>query len=187
MREVVMWDVMTLDGFFEGPQSGDIGWFESVWGEELEKFSLDQAKEIDTLLFGRVTYEGMATYWQAATGDIADFMNSVPKVVFSRTLREATWHNSRLVSTEAADEVARLKQQPGKGLFIFGSANLASSLLNTHLIDEIRLCLAPIVLGTGNPLFKPGTQRQDFSLTDARTLKSDAVILRYRRREGDKS
>lgn len=123
-----MWNVMTLDGFFEGRKSWEIDWHDYAWGEELERFSIEQSKSIGMLLFGRVTYEGMAGYWSKEKGEIAEFMNSVPKIVFSRTLSKADWNNARLVKGKPEEEVARLKEQPGRDLYIFGSANLASTL-----------------------------------------------------------
>jgi dihydrofolate reductase len=174
-----MWNMVTLDGFFEGPKSWEIDWHEYVWGDELEQLSLEQSKSIGMLLFGRVTYQGMAAYWSSAAGEIAEFMNNVPKVVFSRTLEKAEWTNTQLVKGNAEEEVANLKRQSGKDLFIFGSANLASTLMRHGLIDEYRLGLNPIVLGGGNPLFKPSPNRMRMKLLEARPLKSGVVILRY--------
>lgn len=179
MRKVIMWNMVTLDGFFEGPKSWDIDWHEYAWGDELEQLSIEQSKAVGMLLFGRLTYQGMAAYWSSATGEIADFMNSVPKVVFSRTIEKAEWNNTRLVKGSAEEEVARLKQQTGKDLFIFGSANLSSTLTEHGLIDEYRLGLNPIVLGSGNPLFKASSDRIKMKLVEARPLKSGCVILRY--------
>jgi len=179
MRKLIMWNLVTLDGFFEGPKSWDLDWHEYVWGEELERLSLEQSKSIGMLLFGRVTYEGMAGYWQTQKGEIADFMNEVSKVVFSRTLSKAEWNHTRLVRDRAEEEVIRLKKQPGKDLFIFGSANLSSTFTRAGLIDEYRLCVAPVVLGGGNPLFKPSPARLRLKLLEARPLKSGGVILRY--------
>jgi dihydrofolate reductase len=175
-----MWNLVTLDGFFEGPNKWDLDWHDYVWGEELERFSLEQAANADTLLFGRVTYEGMAAYWTTATGEIADFMNSVSKVVFSRTLETADWNNTRLVRGPAEEEVARLKQQSGKDMLIFGSAALCSTLTRHGLIDEYRLGVTPVVLGAGTPLFKPGPDRLRLKLVSARPLRSGCVILSYR-------
>lgn len=174
-----MWNLLTLDGFFEGPKSWDIDWHEYVWGPELEQFAIDQSKSIGMLLFGRVTYEGMAAYWTTATGEIADFMNSIPKVVFSRTLERAAWNNTRLVKANAEEEVARLKQQPGKDLYVFGSANLSSTLMRRGLIDEYCLGFNPLILGGGNPLFKPSPDRMRLKLLEAKPLKSGVVLLRY--------
>lgn len=179
MRKAIMWNMMTLDGFFEGPKSWDIDWHEYVWGEELEQLSVEQLKSTGALLFGRVTYQGMAGYWSSATGEIADFMNNVPKIVFSRTLGRADWHNTRLVTGNAEEEVAKLRQQPGKDLFIFGSANLSSTLMRHGLIDEYRLGLNPLILVGGSPLFKTGPDRVKLKLLEARPLKSGVVILRY--------
>ena len=174
-----MWNLFSLDGFFQGAKSWDLGWHESVWGDELERLSIDQLKSADMLLFGRVTYEGMAGYWPSAKGEVADRMNNIRKVVFSRTLEKASWNNTKLVKGNAAEEVAKLKEQSGKDLFIFGSANLSSTLMRHHLIDEYRLCLAPIVLGAGTPLFKASPETMKLKLIEARPLKSGGVILRY--------
>ena len=179
MPRLVMWNLQTLDGCFEGNAPWDLEFHETAWGDELRQFSLEQAEEVGTLLFGRATYEGMASHWTTATGPIADFMNDVPKVVFSRTLDAATWKNARLVRRDAADEVAELKRGEGKDLFVFGSAKLCDSLMRRDLFDELRLCVAPVVLGTGVPLFKPGGPRQNLALLQARPLATGGVILRY--------
>ena len=179
MRKLIMWNLITLDGFFEGSKSWDIDWHNDVWGEEMEQLSIEQSKSIGMLLFGRVTYEGMASYWTTATGETAEFMNSIPKIVVSRTLEKAEWSNTKLVKKNIEEEIARLKQQPGKDLFIFGSANLCSTLMQHGLIDEYRLCLTPIILGGGNPLFKASPQRTKLKLVETRPLKSGCVILRY--------
>jgi len=183
MRKVIMWNLVTLDGYFEGPKPWDIVWHEIVWGDELERLSIEQANDAGMLLFGRVTYEGMASYWPSQKGEIADFMNAIPKVVFSRTLERADWKNTKLVRWKAEEEVPKLKQQPGKDLFIFGSANLCSTLTRHGLIDEYRLGLVPVVLGRGNPLFKSSEDRIRLQLVEARPLKSGCVILRYRPEE----
>ena len=179
MRKLIMWNMVTLDGFFEGPKPWDIDWHEYAWGEELERLSIEQTGSADMLLFGRVTYEGMAGYWPSATGATADIMNSIPKAVFSRTLTKAGWNNTRLVKDDAAAEITRLKGQSGKDLFIFGSAALSSSLMQHGLIDEYRLGITPIVLGSGSPLFKPSPQRLRMKLLEARPLKTGCLIVRY--------
>src|SRR5262252_10923349 len=132
-RKLIVWNMVTLDGYFEGTKPWEIDWHEYFWAQELERFSLDQAQEVGTLLFGRKTYEGMAGYWSTATGEIAKFMNAIPKVVFSNSLESAKWSNARVVKGTAEEEVARLKQELGKDLFIFGSANLIDSLTKQAL------------------------------------------------------
>ena len=179
MRKLIMWNMVTLDGFFEGPKPWEIDWHELVWGEELEQMSIEQIGSADLLLFGRRTYEGMAQYWPTATEQVADIMNSISKVVFSGTLDKADWNNTRLVKSKAEEEVARLKQQPGRDMLIFGSADLSASLMRHGLIDEFRLGVVPVVLGGGNPLFKPIPDRLPMKLLEVRPLKSGCVILRY--------
>ena len=179
MRRLVMWNVQTLDGYFEGKAPWDLEFHEAAWGEELQQFSLDQLKEIGAVLYGRATYEGMASYWAKATGPTADAMNDLPKIVFSRTLDAAPWKNTRLVRGDAADEIAELKRGDGKDLFVFGSAKLSDSLLRRGLFDELRICVAPVVLGTGVPLFKPGSPRQNLALLESRPLATGGIILRY--------
>lgn len=179
MRRLLMWNLETVDGYFDGERPWDLDWHLTAWGEELEELSLRQGEMIGTLLFGRATYEGMAAYWSKESGSIADFMNSVPKVVFSRTLKAVDWNNTRLVRSDPSDEVRRLKQEPGKDLFVFGSAALSETLSRAGLFDEYRICVAPILLGSGVPLFKPGGVRQKLRLLEARALSTGGVILRY--------
>ena len=179
MRRLIMWNLITLDGFFEGPQSWDLPWHKYAWGEELEGFSIEQLRSAGALLFGRVTYQGMARYWTSQQGEVADFMNNLPKVVFSGTLQKAEWNNTTLVKDHAEEEAAKLKQQPGKDMFIFGSAALSSALMRHNLIDEYRLCIAPVILGRGNPLFKESSETIAMKLLEARQLKNGCVIARY--------
>lgn len=179
MRKLIMWNMVTLDGFFEGPEKWEVDWHNDAWSEDLEQFVLEQLQSADLLLFGRVTYKGMARYWPSAEGQVADLMNSIPKIVFSRTLEKAEWNNTRIISANAEDQVFQLKQQPGKNILIFGSADLSSTLMQRNLIDEYRLGLNPIVLGGGGPLFKSSPHRLKMKLLEARPLKGDCVLLRY--------
>lgn len=179
MRKLIMWNMVTLDGFFEGAHPWDLDFHEAGWGEELQRFSYEQMSKADLVLYGRVTYEGMANYWPGAKGETADRMNAIQKVVFSRTLTSANWANTRLVSTDAAEEVARLKQEPGKDILVLGSADLCASLTRAGLIDEYRIGLNPIALGEGKPLFKPGTGPAKMRLLEARPLQTGCVLLFY--------
>src|SRR5260221_4167822 len=135
MRKLIMWNLISLDGCFDGAKPWDLDFHTPAWGEEMEKLCLEQLRQTGGLLFGRATYQGMASYWTTATGAVADFMNSVPKVVFSNTLDEASWNNSRLIKGEAADAVAALKKEDGKDLFVFGSGKLSDALLRRDLFD----------------------------------------------------
>lgn len=179
MRKLVMWNLQTLDGCFEGSEPWDLAFHDAAWGAELERFSAEQVTEVGAVLFGRATYEGMAAYWRNATGATAEFMNAVPKIVFSHSLEAADWSNSRLVSGDAGDEVAALKKESGKDLFVFGSAKLSDSLMRRGLFDELRICIVPVVLRRGTPLFKPDGPRHDLTLLGSQALDSGGVILRY--------
>lgn len=179
VRKLIMWNLITLDGCFEGPRAWDLEFHEYAWGDELRRFSLEQGHEVGALLFGRVTYEGMAAHWTTATGEIADFMNAVPKYVFSRTLESADWSNTTLVEGDAAEAVARLKEQPGKDIFVFGSADLSATLIRNGLFDEYRIGLVPVTLDEGNPLFKRDSEPLRLELLQSRPLGDRCVLLRY--------
>lgn len=180
MRKLVIWNLMTLDGYFEGTKPWDLDFHMLAWGDELERYATELGQEGDLLIFGRKTYEGMAAYWPTATEtpDIAGYMNGIAKIAASRTMDKAEWNNTRVVG-DIVSEVRRLKEEPGKTIFVFGSAEVTDSLLKAGLVDEIRLCLVPVVLGAGNPHFKPASEQRPMKLIDSRPLKTGAVILRY--------
>ncbi|MGP8072624.1 MAG: dihydrofolate reductase family protein [Thermoplasmata archaeon] len=178
MARLIMWNLVSLDGYFEGATSGDLAFHQYAWGPELEAFIHEQSKTVGTLLFGRVTYQGMASYWSTQTGAIADFMNGIPKVVFSRTLDSAKWSNSRLVKSKIKEEVLRLKKESGKDLFLFGSANLGARLSAQGLIDEYRLGVVPVVLGQGRPLFEATVEPMNLKFLEARPLGPKCLLLR---------
>ncbi|MGD9803244.1 MAG: dihydrofolate reductase family protein [Hyphomicrobiaceae bacterium] len=179
MRKLIMWNLITLDGFFEGPRAWDLQFHEYAWGEELERFSLEQAGDVGALLFGRTTYDGMAAHWTTAQDETAHFMNAVPKYLFSRTVESADWNNTTLVKGDAVETVARLKEQPGKDLFVFGSADLSATLIRHGLFDEYRIGLVPITMGEGNPLFKRDANPLKLELLQTRPLGSRCLLLRY--------
>jgi dihydrofolate reductase len=181
MRKVIFFMLTTLDGFYEGP-NGEIDWH-SV-DEEFNQFAIDQLNSVDVLLFGRVTYALMASYWPtpaATTNDpiVADKMNHLPKIVFSKTLSAVDWENTRLVKENAAEEILKLKRQPGKDLIIFGSSDLAVTLIRQGLIDEYRIMLNPVVLGDGKPLFKGIKDKLNLQLVKIKTFGSGNVLLCY--------
>jgi dihydrofolate reductase len=179
MSRLIMWNAVTLDGYFEGTKSWDLDWHKYIWGEELERFSVDQLRSADRLLFGRVTYEGMAAYWQTAEGEVAEFMNRLPKAVFSRTLERADWANTKLLKGNLVAEVKELKRQGNGNTFVFGSGNLSAELIEHGLFDEYRLAVTPVLLGHGKPLFGHFGERLPLKLLEARPLSNGGVILRY--------
>lgn len=180
MSKLVMWNLVTLDGYFEGSKNWDLNWHEYVWGDELERLSIEQLRSAELLIFARVTYEGMAAYWSTAKGEVAELMNKIPKLVFSRTLETAKWENTTLVKENAAAAVRELKKQGSGNMFDFGSADFARTLMDESLFDEYRLALVPVVLGSGRALFGRSVDRHKLSLIEARPLASGCVILRYK-------
>jgi len=181
MRRVIVSNLMSLDGFFEGPDK-ELDWF--LVDDEFFEYARNLLRTVDTILFGRVTYEHMAAYWPSAPSDeIADKMNGLNKVVFSSTLPAADWSHSRLVRGDAAEEIAKLKQMPGRNMVVFGSAVLASSLLQAGLVDEYRVVLNPVLIGAGNPLFKDIKERLKLKLSATHSFRSGVVVLYYERDE----
>ena len=179
MSKLIMWNLMTLDGFFDGAENWALDWHQYAWGEELERLSIEQLHAADMLLFGRVTYEGMAAYWKKAQGEVASYMNSLPKAVFSRTLDKVDWHNTKLLKGDVKKEVEALKRAGDKNIFVFGSGGLSATLLEEGLYDEYRLCLVPVVLGCGKQLFGRKLSRLRMKLLDSRPLASGSMLLRY--------
>ncbi len=179
MSKLIMWNIITLDGYFEGEKNWDIPFHDLVWDPEMERFCIEQLNSTSCLLFGRVTYEGMAEYWKTATGVIADFMNNLPKIVCSTTLDEADWNNSTLIKENVASEIAKLKARSDKDIYVFGSANLSETLIRENLFDEYRICIAPVITGKGRYLFSKGLPETKLSLISAKPQQTGGVILIY--------
>ncbi len=182
MRRVIVSNLISLDGFLEGPDR-QLDWF--VVDDEFFDYARDLLGTVDTILFGRVTYQMMASYWPTAAENdpvITDKMNSMPKIVFSRTLEKVPWgkwNNARLVKDNVAEEVKKLKQQPGKDMVIFGSAGLISTLAPLGLIDEYRIIVNPVILGSGTPMFRGISDRIKLMLLRTRIFKSGVIMLYY--------
>ncbi|MDG0815162.1 dihydrofolate reductase family protein [Bdellovibrio svalbardensis] len=180
MRKIIFCNLMTIDGFFEGPQQ-EIDWHYA--DEEHDKFAVELLNSVDTMIFGRKTYQLMEKAWAHAStqsSPIVKSMNELPKLVFSRTLEKVEWENSRLAQGAISDEVATIKKQPGKDVVILGSAELAASFMKLRLIDEYQILLNPILLGKGNPLFKEMDERMKLSLIRSKVRKNGVVELYYR-------
>lgn len=180
MGKLIVWNVVTLDGCFEGEKPWDLSFHTLVWGPELERLSLEQLQEADMLVFGKNTYKGMAEYWPTAEGEgeVTALMNGIAKVVCSSSLEKAEWSNTAIIR-EAAPELQRLKEQGDKPMYIFGSGKLVESLMKAGMIDEIRLCVAPIILGKGRRLFTDENMTRNLKLLESRSLQNGGVILRY--------
>lgn len=181
MKNVVLFNLITLDGFFAGP-NGEIDWHRV--DDEFNDFAIEQLNNASRLIFGRVTYQMMASYWptpSALKDDpiVANKMNSISKIVVSRTLKSADWSNTRLVNGNLAGEIAELKRQPGGDLFVFGSGDLAATMIEQGLIDQYRLLVNPVVLGSGMPMFKGIHQPLHFKLASTRSFRNGNVLLIY--------
>jgi dihydrofolate reductase len=183
MRKVLVFNNVSLDGYI-ADEKGDMSWAHKQDPEWLA-FTSDNAKGQAEMLFGRVTYEMMAGWWptpQAGQSmpDVARAMNEAPKVVFSRTLGEATWQNTRLVRGDPAAEVRRMKAQPGPGMLVMGSGTIVSQLTDAGLVDEYQLVLHGVALGRGKRMFDI-REKTPLALTKTRVFKNGNVVLWYER------
>jgi dihydrofolate reductase len=169
---------VTLDGFMEGPNR-ELTHTAEFADPDFDRYASEMLQSIDGMLLGRVTYELFAGYWPSATGPDADRMNQLSKTVFSRTLKKLDWNNSRLAAGSVAEEVTRLKRQPGKDLALFGSASLAATLIQLGLIDEYRVLVTPVILGVGTPMFKDIESTFNLKFLKATTWSSGTVALWY--------
>ena len=171
----------TLDGYFEG-EDHDISWHNAD-NEEFAKFANDQLDETDTLIFGRKTYELMAGFWPSDEAikiepDTATRMNSLRKIVFSRSPMKTDWHNVES-SMNVVEKMHELKAEPGKDIAALGSSNLCLTLIEEGLLDEIRIMVNPLIIGKGTPLFDGTDKIHRFTLKDSRPFKSGNVLLTY--------
>lgn len=184
MARLIMWNLISLDGFYAGP-GDDIGWHMDYWSSDMEALSNQQLESMGALLFGRRTYEMMARYWPTSEpGAIADHMNAMPKVVFSRTLDAVTWQNSTLYRDNPAERVRELKQSAEKDIYLFGSGNLAASLLPHDLFDELRIGIAPFLMGGGLRLFPKMDARKTLRLIEQRAWDKGVTFVRYAAPDG---
>jgi dihydrofolate reductase len=174
---VVATEYLSLDGVFEEPGR----WSGPFFNDEAGKFKWDELQATDALLLGRKTYEGFAAAWPTFRDEMgfADKMNSMPKYVVSSTLDKAEWPGSRLIKGDVAEEVRKLKQEPGQDLLLSGSAQLFNAMKHEGLIDLYRFMVHPIVLGSGKRLFAEGDDQKVLKLTDTKTFGSGIVILEY--------
>lgn len=178
MRKLFWQISVTLDGFMEGPNR-ELDDTAAFADPDFDRYATEMLRSIDGMLLGRRTYELFAGYWPSAVGPDAERMNGLPKVVFSRSLDDVEWNNSRLVRRGVAEEVARLKGEAGRDLAVFGSADLASTLMRRGLIDEYRILVTPFILGAGTPMFKDVESRAPLALRKASTWSSGTVALFY--------
>lgn len=185
MRKLVLFMHLSVDGFAADPNHGlDF----LTYDEELQQYADELVKTVGSPVYGRTTYQLMESYWPTVLKkpnaarhalEHAQWVENVPKIVFSKTLTEVTWNNTQLIKGNIPEEVKKLKQQPGKDLVIFGSPGLATTFMNLGLIDEYKLTVHPIILGNGISVFTNNTTKSTLKLLDSKTLKSGVVTLHY--------
>jgi dihydrofolate reductase len=184
MGRIVVTEFVSLDGVVEAP-GGDEGFRHGGWsfeinrGEEGDRFKVDEALDAHALLLGRVTYEGFAAAWPSREGEFADKFNSMPKYVVSSTLEDPAWNNSTVIKGDVADEVAKLKQRQDGDIVVHGSPQLVQALLENDLVDELRLMVFPVVLGSGKRLFGETSDKKPLRLADSKTVGDGVAILIY--------
>jgi dihydrofolate reductase len=182
MRKLVASFFISLDGVVQGPGPEDgfdlAGWTMPYWDDDIAAFVTAGMRAADTLLLGRVTYQGFAAAFASSTGPDAEIMNNYRKYVVSTTLEQAEWTNSSLIKGNVAEEVAKLKQQPGRDIGMSGSGTLVQSLLQAGLIDELNLLIYPVVVGRGKRLFQDGSNLS-LKLTQSKTSSSGVLLTSY--------
>jgi dihydrofolate reductase len=181
---IVVTEFVSLDGVMEAPGGGEdfrhAGWsFEINRGDEGDKFKLDETMSSEALLLGRVTYEGFAKAWPSREGEFADKFNTMPKYVVSSTLENPEWNNSTVLKGDVADEVAKLKQKQDGDIVVHGSARLVQTLVEHDLVDELRLMVFPVVLGSGKRLFSETSDKKPLRLVDSKVVGDGVAILTY--------
>lgn len=184
MGRIVVTEFVSLDGVVEAPGGGEDfkhgGWsFEIDRGDEGDKFKLDETLSSEALLLGRVTYEGFAAAWPAREGEFADKFNTMPKHVVSSTLEDPEWNNATVLKRDVAEEVARLRQEQDGDIVVHGSPQLVQTLVEHDLVDEFRLMVFPVVLGSGKRLFGETTDKKQLRLVDSKVVGDGVAILIY--------
>ena len=184
MGTIVITEFVSLDGVMEDPGGGENfrhgGWtFEIDRGQEGDKFKLNETLEAEALLLGRVTYEGFAAAWPSMEGEFADKFNSMPKYVVSSTLEEPEWNNSTVLEGDVVEEVSKLRRELDADIVVHGSAQLVQTLLEHDLVDELRLMVFPVVLGTGKRLFGNTSDKKHLRLADSKMVGEGIAILIY--------
>jgi dihydrofolate reductase len=184
MSKLVVTEFVTLDGIMEAPggepSHPHSGWVFDFMSPEQEQWKLREALEAGSHLLGRVTYEGFAAAWPQRQGEFADHINSMPKYVVSSTLSEPLeWENSTLISGDVAEEVGKLKERDEAPILIAGSATLVHSLIESDLVDELRLMVFPVLLGGGKSPFPENGQKKPFRLAGTETFESGVAVNTY--------
>ena len=184
MGRIIVTEFVSLDGVMEAPGGGEnfkhAGWtFKIDRGQEGDQFKLDETRETEALLLGRVTYEGFATAWPSRKGEFADKFNSMAKYVVSSTLEKPAWNNSTVLKGDVVEEVRMLRERLGGNIVVHGSAHLVQTLVEHDLVDELRLMVFPVVLGAGKRLFGDTSDKKPLQLVNSKMVGDGIAILIY--------
>jgi dihydrofolate reductase len=187
MARIVVTEFVSLDGVVEDPGGSESfkygGWsFEFDRGPEGDAFKVEETRNSQALLLGRVTYEGFAEAWPSREGEFADMFNSMPKYVVSSTLQAPEWTNSSVLEGDVVQEVGKLRDGPDGDIVVHGSVQLAQALIANDLVDELRLMVFPVVLGTGKRLFGDPGEKKKWKLADSKVVGDDVLVLTYQPR-----
>ena len=185
MGRIVVTEFVSLDGVMQDP-GGDSTWKHAGWtfeikqGQEGADFKLNETRNTEALLLGRVTYQGFAKAWPSVEGEFGDMFNNMPKYVVSSTLDKADWNNTTVLKGDVVEEVSKLRQKARGDIVVHGSAQLVQTLLEHDLVDELRLMVFPVVPGSGKRLFGDTTDKKSMTLADSKTFGAGVTLLTYR-------
>jgi len=184
MGKIVVTEFVSLDGVMEDPGGSEAfkhgGWtFQIDRGEEGDRFKLDETMDTEALLLGRKTYEGFAEAWPQREGEFADKFNNMPKYVVSSTLKDPAWNNTTVIEGDLAEAVSKLRDELDGDIVVHGSAQLAQALIENGLVDELRLMVFPVVLGSGKRLFGETSDKHSLKLSGSQFVGAGVAILTY--------
>ena len=188
MGRIIVTEYVSIDGVMQDP-GGDSDWKHAGWtfntsrGAEGDKFKLDETRDSEALLLGRITYQGFAKAWPSMKNEFADMFNNMPKYVISSTLEKADWNNSTVLKGDVVKEVSKLKERLHGNIVVHGSAQLVQTLLEHDLVDELRLMVWPVILGGGKRLFGDTTDKKTLKLAESKAVGDGVVILTFKRED----
>jgi dihydrofolate reductase len=185
MRKLAVFNFMTLDGYFEGPKKGEYAWHKHLPSSEETEYAEDKVQYNNTLLFGRVTYDQMISFWPTENAIkmfpvVAKGMNKAEKIVFSNTIKKPEWNNTRVIKGNIVEEIRNLKNTAGKDMTILGSGSIITLFAENGLIDEFQFMIDPIAIGNGTPIFKGIKHQLNLKLISTKAFKDGVVVLTYK-------
>lgn len=184
MRKIGVFNFMTLDGYFEGPEKGEYAWHKHEQSSEEAEYAADNMQHNSVLLFGRLTYDQMVSFWPTENAvkmfpEVANGMNKAEKIVFSNTLKKSDWNNTQIIGGNIVEEVRKLKSTRGNDMTILGSGSIVTQFAENSLIDEFQFMIDPVAIGSGTSIFKGIKRQLDLKLVSTKTFEDGVVIVTY--------